>query len=130
MRWVLDVLRKHSLFANLKKCYFYKNKICFLSYVVSTQKIRIKGKRIEAIRNWLEPKSIKDIQIFLDFANFYHFFILSSMLNTLSNPSGSQSGKIADKVNDEVLEGGNRSGVTAFMSKKLKNTKSKNSTYM
>ena len=37
--WVLKELRKHSLFAKLKKCQFYKNKICFLGYVVSTQRV-------------------------------------------------------------------------------------------
>ena len=34
VRWVLYVLRRHGLFANLKKCWFYKDKVCFLSYVV------------------------------------------------------------------------------------------------
>ena len=33
--WVLDVLRRHGLFANLKKCWFYKDEICFLGYIVS-----------------------------------------------------------------------------------------------
>ena len=27
MRWVLDILRKNGLFANLKKCRFYKDKV-------------------------------------------------------------------------------------------------------
>ena len=34
VRWILDVLRRHGLFANLKKCQFYKNKVYFLSYIV------------------------------------------------------------------------------------------------
>ena len=35
--WVLENLRKHGLFANLKKCQFYQNEVSFLGYVVSTQ---------------------------------------------------------------------------------------------
>ena len=35
VRWVLDVLKRHGLFANLKKCRFHKNKVCFLGCVVS-----------------------------------------------------------------------------------------------
>ncbi len=31
--------------------------------------------RIEAIRNWPEPQSVRDIQVFLGFANFYRRFI-------------------------------------------------------
>ena len=30
---------------------------------------------IEKVKNWLEPKSVKDIQVFLCFANFYCCFI-------------------------------------------------------
>ena len=47
--------------------------------------------RIEAVKNWPEPKSARDIQMFIGFANFYHRFIqgfskiaalLDSMLKT------------------------------------------------
>ena len=41
VRWVLDILSKNGLFANLKKCRFYKNEVQFLDYVVSSQGIRI-----------------------------------------------------------------------------------------
>ena len=31
--------------------------------------------KIDAVKNWPEPKSIHDIQVFLGFANFYCHFI-------------------------------------------------------
>ena len=34
VRWILDLLRKNGLFANLKKCWFHKNEVRFLGYVV------------------------------------------------------------------------------------------------
>ena len=34
VRWMLDLLRKNGLFANLKKCQFYKGEMRFLRYVV------------------------------------------------------------------------------------------------
>ena len=74
-QWVLKKLRKNRLFANLKKCRFHKNKVCFLGYVVSVQRVQMEEERISAIKNWSEPKSIHDIQVFLGFANFYHCFI-------------------------------------------------------
>jgi hypothetical protein len=37
LRQVLDVLRKESLYANLKRCDFYMDKIIFLGYVVSVK---------------------------------------------------------------------------------------------
>ena len=39
MRLMLDLLRKNSLFANLKKCWFHKDKVQFLEYVVSSHEI-------------------------------------------------------------------------------------------
>ena len=40
--WVLNELRKHGFFAKLKKCWFYKNEVRFLRYVVSAHKVQIK----------------------------------------------------------------------------------------
>ena len=48
--WVLDQLRKYSLFANLKKCCFHQNKIHFLEYIVSSKGISIEAKRIEMVK--------------------------------------------------------------------------------
>ena len=39
LKYVLDVLRKERLFANLKKCTFCTNKIVFLGFVVSARGI-------------------------------------------------------------------------------------------
>ena len=71
MWWVSDLLRKNGLFANLKKCQFHKDKVRFLGYVVSSQSIRMEDEKIEAVRNQLEPKSVRDIQVFIGFTNFY-----------------------------------------------------------
>ena len=61
VRWVLDILRKNGLFANLKKCRFHKDEVQFLGYVVSSQGIQMEDERIKAVRNWPEPKSVRDI---------------------------------------------------------------------
>ena len=51
-------------------------------------------KKIEVIKNWPEPQSIKDIQVFLGFANLYRRFIknfdriaalLTSILQTIND---------------------------------------------
>ena len=73
--WILDQLRKYSLFANLKKYWFYQDEICFLKYVVLSKKISIEAKKIELIKDWPELKSVCNIQVFLGFANFYRQFI-------------------------------------------------------
>ena len=52
--WVFKKSRKNVLFANLKKCQFYKNKIHFLGYVVLAKKMQIKDERIDKVKNWPE----------------------------------------------------------------------------
>ena len=73
--WVLGELQKHDLFANLKKCCFHQEEVCFLGYVVSSQGIRIEEEKINTIKAWLELKLVRDIQVFVRFANFYRRFI-------------------------------------------------------
>ena len=74
VRWVLDRLRKYSLFTNLKKCRFYQDEVCFLGYVVLSKRISMEAEKIEVVKNWPEPKSVRDIQVFLGFTNFYYDF--------------------------------------------------------
>ena len=103
IRWVLGQLRKYSLYANLKKCRFHQEEVRFLGYVVSSKGIRMEDERIEAVKQWPEPQSVRDIQVFLGFANFYQRFIqgfsriaapLTSMLKTSgSTESSTRPGK-------------------------------------
>ena len=123
--WVLDLLRKNSLFANLKKCRFHKDEVRFLEYVVLSQGIRMKDERIEAVRNWPEPKSVRDIQVFIGFANFYRRFIrgfskIAAPLTSMLKTTGSSDSALRDD-DDEVVEGGDRN---LSKSKKSKNAKS------
>ena len=55
----------------------------------------MEAERIEVVKDWPEPKSVRDIQVFLGFANFYRRFIqgfnriaapLTSMLKTTRLP--------------------------------------------
>ncbi len=75
IQWVLDQLRKHSLYVNLKKCRFHQDKMKFLGYIFSHQGIQIEEEQIKAIHDWPEPQSVRDIQVFLGFANFSQRFI-------------------------------------------------------
>ena len=49
--WVLDLVRKNVLFANLKKSFFHQDQVRFLGYVVSAQEIRIEDEKIKVVRN-------------------------------------------------------------------------------
>ena len=77
IHWVLNELPKYSLFVNLKKCQFNQDEICFLGYVVLPKKMSIEAEKIKVVKDWPKPKSVRNIQVFLDFANFYWQFIQS-----------------------------------------------------
>ena len=112
VRWVLDQLWKYSLFDNLKKCRFHQDEVCFLGYIVLSKGISMEAERIEVMKDWPEPKSVRDIQVFLGFANFYWRFIqgfsriaalLISILKTTSElaPSRNDSSKSASSRNND-----------------------------
>ena len=76
IRWVLGQLRKYLLYTNLKKCRFHQEEVWFFGYIVSLKCIHIEDERIEVVKQWPEVQSVRDIQVFLRFANFYRRFIL------------------------------------------------------
>ena len=138
--WILDVLRRYELFANPKKYQFHNDKVCFLGYIVLAQGVKIEDEQIKAVKNWPEPTSVKDIQVFIGFPNFYQCFIrgfskiiapLTSILKT-TGLSEELAPKLFGAGNNKVVWGGNgRADKTmgnSFKFKKLKNNKSRNLT--
>ncbi|KAK3565306.1 hypothetical protein QTP86_005486 [Hemibagrus guttatus] len=72
---VLQCLRNYQLLLKAEKCVFHQSSIQFLGYVIDRSGVRMDEKKIAAVRNWPIPTSIKDLQRFLGFANFYRRFI-------------------------------------------------------
>jgi len=72
---VLKRLRNTSLQVNIKKYKFRVKRIKYLRFIVSIDRIKVNPKKVNAIHNWKPPCTIKGIQFFLGFCNFYHQFI-------------------------------------------------------
>ena len=75
VKWVLQRLREHALFANLKKCSFHTDEVKFLGFLVLSKGVSMEDSRIESVRDWPEPTNVREIQVFIRFANFYRQFI-------------------------------------------------------
>ena len=93
----------------------------------------MEDKRIKVMKNWPKPKSLRDIQVFLGFANFYQYFIqnlskiagpLTSILRTSPTWSAKNLSLLIDLVeNAEVGVGGSdREDETNRRSPNSKNT--------
>jgi len=74
---VLCRLRLHGLFAKLEKCEFHSDSVEYLGYRLSPEGLTMSPDKIQTISDWPEPRKVKDIQSFLGFANFYHWFIFN-----------------------------------------------------
>ncbi len=110
-----------------------------MDFVVSAQGIRMEEERIKVVKVWPKPKSFRDIQVFLGFANLYRRFIrnfsriaapLTSMLQTTDN-EGLSTQAIENKKNQDTpsaiggADGGNVGGSIKNLSTAGKSAKSK-----
>ena len=75
VKLVLTCLREAGLFAKLEKCLFNQNHVDFLGYIISDKGITMDPAKIRTILEWKTPESVRDVQCFLGFANFYRCFI-------------------------------------------------------
>ena len=75
LRFVLEALREQRLHLNLKKCFFGRRSVEFLGHIVEHGTIRMDPKKIDAVRNWPTPKSIRDVRAFLGLAGYYRRFV-------------------------------------------------------
>lgn len=72
---LFERLREYGLRIKPSKCVFGVEKLDFLSYEISKNGITPSEKRVLAIKDFLKPKSIKQLQRFIGMVNYYHRFI-------------------------------------------------------
>ncbi|KAJ1114308.1 hypothetical protein NDU88_002547 [Pleurodeles waltl] len=72
---VLLALRQHSLFCKLSKCEFHVRKVEFLGVDLSPEGFCMSTRKIQAVQEWPVPTSVRDVQCFLGFSNYYRRFI-------------------------------------------------------
>lgn len=117
---VLQRLQDAELYAKLSKCEFYRQETEFLGFIVSNKGVRMDPERVRSITEWPTPKSFKDIQVFLGFANFYRKFI--ARYSHIARPltaalKGSQNGtKSGDFAWGEEMEAALQELKLAFQS--------------
>ena len=75
VRLVLQKLRQYNLYVKLFKCVFDAKEIKFFEFIVDQFGVSMDPVKLNTIATWPMPESFRDIQVFLEFANFYRRFI-------------------------------------------------------
>jgi hypothetical protein len=72
---VLQRLREAGLQADIKKSEFSVKRTKYLGFIISTDGIEADPEKTTAIDQWTPPRTVKGVQSFLGFCNFYRRFI-------------------------------------------------------
>ncbi|RAL67224.1 hypothetical protein DID88_007999 [Monilinia fructigena] len=84
---ILESLAKADLLCKPSKCEFHVKETEFLGFTVSNQGLKMSKDKVKAVLEWKQPTTIKEVQSFLGFVNFYRRFIkgYSGITNTLNH---------------------------------------------
>ena len=85
---VLENLKKNDLYLKPEKCKFEVQEVEFLGYIIKPDNLLMDPIKKAGITEWPVPKTLKQVQSFLGFCNFYRKFVpnfsdIAKPLNTL-----------------------------------------------
>ena len=92
---------------------FHVDTVEFLGYIIGKDGVTMSKKKVESILSWKAPRSVKDVQIFIVFANFYGRFIenfskvckpITDMLKTKGDKKLGSWGPEPDKAFEELKQ--------------------------
>ncbi|MGD0511542.1 MAG: reverse transcriptase family protein, partial [Candidatus Micrarchaeaceae archaeon] len=72
---VLARLLQHDLYLKPEKCVFAQTTIEYLGIIISEGQIAMDPAKVMGITDWPTPRTVKHVQAFLGFCNFYRRFI-------------------------------------------------------
>ncbi len=75
VKLILQKLREADLQMNIIKCKFHVTQVSYLELIIIIKEVKMNSFKIDIIVNWFILINVKDVQSFLDFANFYRRFI-------------------------------------------------------
>ena len=92
VRHVLGLLQKNGLIVRFDKCQFGVSKVEFLGHEISAAGVRPLSNKVQAIKDFPTPRTLKELQKFNGMINYYHRF-LPGIANTMAPLHDALKGK-------------------------------------
>jgi len=87
VRKVLELLQRHRLYANRKKCSFFQREVNFLGHVINADGITVDPAKTAAVKDWPRPSSVAQVRSFLGLSNYFRKFLMgySNLVRHMTN---------------------------------------------
>ena len=75
VRLILQKLREAGIQADIDKCDFNAQEVVYLGLILTPDGVKMDPSKVKNILEWQTPRTLKELQSFMGFANFYRRFI-------------------------------------------------------
>src|SRR6202046_2382176 len=85
---IMARMKKLDLYLKPSKCFFEVKRVEFLGVILENGTVSMDPTKISGVKEWKEPKNVRDVRKFLGFCNFYWCFIrgFSQVAKALNGP--------------------------------------------
>ena len=89
---VLEIFRKHQLYAKSSKCEFGRQELGFLGHRLSRAGVSVDPRKVQSIVEWATPTSCTEVRRFTGLANYYRRFVegyaeIAAPLTAMGSPT-------------------------------------------
>ncbi|XP_073030654.1 uncharacterized protein [Primulina eburnea] len=75
LRLTFQTLREKELYVKFKKFEFWLKSVAFLGHIIYELGVSVDPKKVEAIKDWPQPKTVTEVRSFLGLAGYYRKFV-------------------------------------------------------
>ena len=72
---MLQLFCDRHLYAKQSKCIFVQKEVEYLGHIVSTKGVHVDPAKIDAMKNWPHPQTLKSLRGFLGLSGYYCNFV-------------------------------------------------------